>query len=100
MNSLHRGVALIGALCAVVGVYVVLRGLSFIGAGIAHASFGGVALGFLALFGWRQYGEYRNNEAETAAAIYLSVKDATEAKNEVEAAALLGRLRSPGLSLS
>lgn len=37
----------IGALCAIVGVYVVLKGLSFIGAGIAHASFGGVALGFL-----------------------------------------------------
>lgn len=35
-----------GALCAVIGVYVVLRGMSFIGAGIAHASFGGVALGF------------------------------------------------------
>ena len=39
--------ALIGALCAVIGVYVVLKGLSFIGAGIAHASFGGVALGFV-----------------------------------------------------
>jgi ABC-type Mn2+/Zn2+ transport system permease subunit len=39
--------AFIGVLCAVVGVYVVLRGLSFIGAGIAHASFGGVAIGFL-----------------------------------------------------
>jgi ABC-type Mn2+/Zn2+ transport system permease subunit len=39
--------ALIGAVCAVIGVYVVLKGLSFIGAGIAHASFGGVALGFL-----------------------------------------------------
>lgn len=37
----------IGTVCAVVGVYVVLRGLSFIGAGIAHASFGGVALGVL-----------------------------------------------------
>ena len=36
---------LIGGLCAVVGVYVVLKGLSFIGAGIAHASFGGVAIG-------------------------------------------------------
>jgi len=35
----------IGVVCAVIGVYVVLRGLSFIGAGIAHASFGGVALG-------------------------------------------------------
>jgi ABC-type Mn2+/Zn2+ transport system permease subunit len=38
----------IGILCAVMGVYVVLRGLSFIGAGIAHASFGGVSIGFLA----------------------------------------------------
>ncbi len=37
----------IGVVCAVIGTYVVLRGLSFIGAGIAHASFGGVALGFL-----------------------------------------------------
>ena len=38
---------LIGIVCAVIGTYVVLKGLSFIGAGIAHASFGGVALGFL-----------------------------------------------------
>jgi ABC-type Mn2+/Zn2+ transport system permease subunit len=38
---------LIGTVTAVIGVYVVLRGLAFIGAGIAHASFGGVALGFL-----------------------------------------------------
>ncbi len=38
---------LIGTVTAIIGVYVVLRGLSFIGAGIAHASFGGVALGFL-----------------------------------------------------
>ncbi len=38
--------AVIGVLCAIMGVYVVLRGLSFIGAGIAHASFGGVAIGF------------------------------------------------------
>ncbi len=37
----------IGAVCALIGVYVVLRGMSFIGTGIAHASFGGVALGFL-----------------------------------------------------
>ena len=41
---------LIGAVCAVIGVYVVLKGLAFIGTGIAHASFGGVALGFL--LGW------------------------------------------------
>ncbi|MFC1563009.1 metal ABC transporter permease [candidate division KSB1 bacterium] len=45
-RALAAGV-LIGILCAVIGVYVVLKGLSFIGAGISHASFGGVALGFL-----------------------------------------------------
>ncbi len=38
---------LIGTVTSAIGVYVVLRGLAFIGAGIAHASFGGVALGFL-----------------------------------------------------
>ncbi|MCQ2736597.1 MAG: metal ABC transporter permease [bacterium] len=38
---------LIGVLCSIIGVYVVLKGMSFIGAGIAHASFGGVALGYL-----------------------------------------------------
>jgi ABC-type Mn2+/Zn2+ transport system permease subunit len=45
-RALLAGV-LIGAVCAIIGVYVVLKGLSFIGAGIAHASFGGVALGFV-----------------------------------------------------
>ncbi|HQG47332.1 MAG TPA: metal ABC transporter permease, partial [bacterium] len=39
--------ALIGTVCAVIGVYVVLRSMAFIGAGIAHASFGGVALGLV-----------------------------------------------------
>jgi len=38
---------LIGTITALVGSYVVLRGLAFIGASIAHASFGGVALGLL-----------------------------------------------------
>jgi len=45
-RALISGV-IIGTVCAVIGVYIVLRGLSFIGAGIAHASFGGVALGYL-----------------------------------------------------
>jgi ABC-type Mn2+/Zn2+ transport system permease subunit len=45
-RALLAGV-LIGAVCAIIGVYVVLKGLSFIGAGIAHAGFGGVALGFV-----------------------------------------------------
>ncbi len=37
----------IGLVCAVVGVFVVLKGLSFIGAGTAHAAFAGVTLAFL-----------------------------------------------------
>ncbi len=47
-SFMQRAIAvsiLIGVVCSVIGVYVVLRGLAFIGAGIAHASFGGVALG-------------------------------------------------------
>jgi ABC-type Mn2+/Zn2+ transport system permease subunit len=42
--------ALVGGLCSVIGVFVVLRGLAFIGAGTAHAAFAGVALGYL--MGW------------------------------------------------
>lgn len=39
--------ALVGAACSAIGVFVVLRGLAFIGAGTAHASFAGVALAYL-----------------------------------------------------
>jgi ABC-type Mn2+/Zn2+ transport system permease subunit len=35
---------LVGALCAVVGAFVVLKGLAFIGDALAHASFAGVAV--------------------------------------------------------
>lgn len=38
---------IIGILCSVVGVYVVLRGLSFMGAGTSHTAFAGVALAYL-----------------------------------------------------
>ncbi|MEW6324116.1 MAG: metal ABC transporter permease [Nitrospirota bacterium] len=38
---------IIGALCAAIGVFVVLRGLAFIGAGTAHSAFAGVTLGYL-----------------------------------------------------
>jgi len=37
----------IAALCALFSVFVVLKRLSFIGVGISHSAFGGVALGFL-----------------------------------------------------
>lgn len=38
---------LIGFLASYFGVFVVQRGLSFLGSGLAHAAFGGVALGLL-----------------------------------------------------
>ncbi|HSJ52012.1 MAG TPA: metal ABC transporter permease [Actinomycetota bacterium] len=37
---------LAGALCGLVGVYVVLRGMSYIGHGLSHAIFGGAAAGY------------------------------------------------------
>ena len=38
---------LVGGVCALIGVYVVLNGLSFIGAGISHSTFAGVGFGLL-----------------------------------------------------
>lgn len=46
IHALLAGV-LVGGLCATLGVFVVQRGLSFIGDGLAHACFGGIALGLL-----------------------------------------------------
>ncbi|MBI3291898.1 MAG: metal ABC transporter permease [Elusimicrobia bacterium] len=37
---------LVGALCGVLGVYVVLRGMSYVGHGLAHAIFGGAVIGY------------------------------------------------------
>jgi manganese/iron transport system permease protein len=42
--------ALIGLVCSVVGVYVVLRNMSFIGDGLAHASFAGIVIAYLLKF--------------------------------------------------
>jgi len=39
--------ALIGLTCSVIGVFVVLRNLSFIGDGLAHASFAGIVIAYL-----------------------------------------------------
>jgi manganese/iron transport system permease protein len=41
------GVSLVAALCGVIGVYVVLRGLSYIGDAMAHAVFPGIVGAFL-----------------------------------------------------
>ena len=38
---------LVGTLCAVLSVYIVLKRWAFIGQGVSHAAFGGVALGLL-----------------------------------------------------
>jgi zinc transport system permease protein len=43
-RALIAGLA-ISAVCAVIGVFVVQRGLAFLGDGLAHAAFGGIALG-------------------------------------------------------
>ena len=39
--------ALVGAVCAVVGTYVVLKGLAFIGDAISHAAFPGIVVSFI-----------------------------------------------------
>lgn len=38
---------LVGTLCGVLGVYIVLRGMSYIGHGLSHAAFGGAVLGYI-----------------------------------------------------
>ncbi|MCZ0941342.1 MAG: metal ABC transporter permease, partial [Caldilineaceae bacterium] len=41
---------LVGGLCALIGVYIVLRGMSFIGHGLSHAVFGGAVVAFILQF--------------------------------------------------
>jgi zinc transport system permease protein len=38
---------MVGGLCALIGTFVVQRGLAFLGDGLSHAAFGGIALGLL-----------------------------------------------------
>jgi manganese/iron transport system permease protein len=45
--------AMVGTVCAVVGTYVVLRGVAFIGDAIAHAGFPGIVVAYL--LGWPLY---------------------------------------------
>lgn len=44
---------LTGALCGLVGVYIVLRGMSYIGHGLSHAIFGGAVVSFV--MAWNFY---------------------------------------------
>src|SRR5512134_1371515 len=45
---------LVGVLCAVVGTYVVLRGMAFFGDALAHTILPGIALGYLLTGGARE----------------------------------------------
>jgi len=47
MERAFLGGMLVGAVCAVVGTYVVLRGLAFIGDALAHAAFPGVVVAYM-----------------------------------------------------
>jgi manganese/iron transport system permease protein len=47
MQRALAAAVIVGALCSTIGTYVVLRKLSFIGDGIAHASFAGVVIAYL-----------------------------------------------------
>lgn len=38
---------MVGALCGMIGVYIVLRGMSYIGHGLSHAIFGGAVVSFV-----------------------------------------------------
>jgi manganese/iron transport system permease protein/iron/zinc/copper transport system permease protein len=38
---------LVGSLCGLIGVYIVLRGMSYIGHGLAHAIFGGAVVSYI-----------------------------------------------------
>ena len=44
---------LVGGLCGLVGVYIVLRGMSYIGHGMSHAIFGGAVVAFI--MNWNFY---------------------------------------------
>ncbi len=47
MQRAFLGGILVGVICAVVGTYVVLRGLAFIGDALAHAAFPGVVIAYM-----------------------------------------------------
>ena len=47
MQRAFAAALVVGVLCSVMGTYVVLRKLSFIGDGIAHASFAGIVIAYL-----------------------------------------------------
>lgn len=55
---------------------------------------GGLALGALGIFGWRQYEAYQDRQAEQASALYLWVMQAADADNLDQARAAFDQLRA------
>jgi predicted negative regulator of RcsB-dependent stress response len=55
---------------------------------------GGVAIGLLALYGYRQYFAYQDRQAEAAGALYMSLKDATDDNDTAVAETVFAQLRS------
>lgn len=47
MQNAVAGGLLVSLICGLLSVFIVLRRMAFVGAGISHAAFGGVSLGFL-----------------------------------------------------
>ncbi|HEX3015294.1 MAG TPA: metal ABC transporter permease [Desulfobacteria bacterium] len=53
MQHALLGSIFVGAICAALGTFVVLRKIGFIGEGLAHGSLGGLAIGYI--FHWNLY---------------------------------------------
>jgi len=82
----------VAALCAALGVYVVLRGLAMLGDGIAHISFAGVALGLV-------LGFYPLGLALVAAILGALVIQALRSREVVRGDTAIGIIFTAGLAL-
>jgi predicted negative regulator of RcsB-dependent stress response len=55
---------------------------------------GGVAIGLLAIYGYRQYFVYRDGQSEAAAALYAALKEATDDSDAAAAETVFQQLRT------
>jgi predicted negative regulator of RcsB-dependent stress response len=55
---------------------------------------GGVAIGLLAIYGYRQYFSYQDRQAETAGALYAAVKEAVDGDDTATAETRFGELKA------
>jgi ABC-type Mn2+/Zn2+ transport system permease subunit len=72
MRQALAAAIIVGGLCSVLSVYVVLRGMAFIGDGISHAAFGGIALGLL-IFGTEAATSYKISLVTAVFALTVAV---------------------------